>query len=157
MPKWPLQSQCDKFYGDPRGKNGAVNVAWEAANIVSITIPYRMTYAGKPVKTIRVHKKCAEAFKAAFDAIWEAAGKKQAIVDAWGASIFGGSYNYRLMRNSNRLSMHSYGCAVDLDPSKHPMRANSPKFCPEVIKAFYDVGAINLPKDRMHFQFAIVD
>ena len=155
--KVPKQSECDKFYGNPRGKNGRANTIWENAYLTSIKPPFTMTYAGKPITSIRIHRKCAVALSAALQAIWVASGKSQAKIDEWGASTFGGSYNYRLMRQSNRLSMHSYGCAIDLAPERFPMGKSSAKFVPEVIKAFAVQGAVNLPRDRMHFQFCLVD
>jgi hypothetical protein len=153
----PKQSECDKFYGNPRGANGHASAKWEAANLIPVIPPFKMFYADKPIKSIRFHKKAANALSAALQAIWLASGKSQAKIDEWGVSTFGGAYNYRLMRQSNRLSMHSYGCAIDLAPERFPMGKADKKFVPEVIKAFADQGAVNLPRDRMHFQFAIVD
>lgn len=153
----PKQSECDKFYGNPRGANGQANPKWEAANLVTVKPPFAMRYAGRPIKTIRIHKKCAIALSAALQAIWAASGKSQGKCDEWGVSTFGGSYNYRLMRQSNRLSMHSYGCAIDLAPDRFPMGRADKQFAAPVIQAFKDQGAVNLPRDRMHFQWAIVD
>ena len=164
MSNWPLQKDCNDFYGDPRNSDD-VTVAspeWESANLIYITPPYQMYYDGKPVKRIRVHKKCADAFMAAFNAIWVAADKDQKVVDQWGASVFGGSYNFRLMRTSNNLSMHSWGCAIDLDPERNGLGNQSPRFLqyPQVVKAFTDQGAIwggtwhGGGCDGMHFQFA---
>ena len=155
--KVPKQSECDKFYGNPRGKNAHANPVWEGVNLVYVKPPFKMFYAGKPITSIRIHRKCSGALYLALWAIWVASGKSQAKIDQWGVSTFGGSYNYRLMRQSNRLSMHAYGCAIDLAPERFPMGKTGAKFVPEVIKAFADQGAVNLPRDRMHFQFAIVD
>jgi hypothetical protein len=89
-----------------------------------------------------------------FSAIWIASGKSQKKIDAWGVSDFGGSFNFRLMRNSNTLSMHSYACAIDLAPQRFPMGQSAKHFAPEVVKAFADEGWINLKNDPMHFQAA---
>lgn len=162
MANWPLQSQCDTFYGNPRGRNGQASGTWEAANLTKVTPPFRITYAGKPIASIRVHKKCAESLARVFDAIWLAAGKNQKTVDAWGASVFGGSYNFRLMRGGNVLSMHSYGCAIDLDPARNGFHDKTPHFAdvPEVRKAFADEGWVWggswADPDGMHFQAARV-
>lgn len=156
MNDWPKQRDCDKFYGNPRGTGGMASAKWEAANIVRIIPPFRMTYAGLPVKSIRIHAKCAASLGRVFMAIWVASGKSQAVIDKWFVSIYGGSYNYRLKRNSNTLSMHAYGCAIDLAPNKYPMGTSKARFVAPVIKAFTDEGWVNLPKDLMHFQAAIV-
>lgn len=156
MNDWPKQKDCDTFYGNPRGKDGHASVTWEATKLVRITPPFRMTYAGKPIKTVTIHRKCADSLGRVFLAIWIAAGKDQTVIDRWFVSIFGGSYNYRLKRNSNTLSMHAYGCAIDLAPEKYPMGTSKAHFADPVLKAFKDEGWVNLPKDLMHFQCAIV-
>ena len=153
---WPLQSQCDTFYGNPRGSGGHADPSWEAANLVRVKVPFLMTYAGQPVSSVKIHRKCADSLSRVLTAILVSANHNQKLLDAWGASIFGGSYNFRLMRNSTHLSMHSYGCAIDLDPANHPMKMFSKPFVPQVVKAFTDEGWVNLPKDKMHFQAAIV-
>lgn len=156
--QWPKQSQCDKFYGNPRGKNGHANPKWEAANLVYVKLPigFGMMYEKTKVTQVRVHKKVADAVKAAFNALWLLSGKSAAKLKEWGISIFSGAYNFRLMRTSNRLSMHSYGIALDFDGGNRPLGSKK-FFPPEVIKCFTDQGATNLKNDPMHFQFAFVD
>ena len=161
---WPLQSQCDSFYGNPRGRNGQPSGVWESANLTRITSPFKMYFAGKPVQSIRINKKCADSLNRVFNAIWVSANKDQKTIDAWGVSTFGGSYNYRLMRGGNVLSMHSYGCAIDLDPARNGFHDQHPHFAnvPQVLKAFNDEGWVwggswaGRSKDGMHFQAARV-
>lgn len=161
---WPTQAECDQFYGNPRGKPGQPNPTWEAANIISIKPPYRMTYDGVPIKGIRIHRKCAASLLDALTGIWNAAGHDQAKVDEWGASIYGGAYNYRLMRGGTRLSMHSWGCAIDLDPARNGFRDPTPRFLqyPQVYRAFEAQGWTWGGRwkgdscDGMHFQAARV-
>lgn len=153
---WPLQADCDRYYGNPRGRNGQVSITWKAMNLTTVRPPFVMRYAGKPVKAITIHKKCAASLSRVLQAIWVASGKSQAQIDRWGVSIFGGSFNYRLMRGSSHLSMHSYGCAIDLAPNWFPMGHHDHTFVSQVIKAFADEGWENLPNDRMHFQAARV-
>lgn len=142
MNKWPLQKDCNAFYGNPKGANGLASAAWESANLTNVKPPFVMRYAGTPVKTIRVHKKCAESLLRVLNAIWIAAGKKQSVVDEWGVSTYGGAYNFRLMRGGTSLSMHSWGCAIDLDPARNGLGDPTPRFAnyPAVIKAFADEG-----------------
>ena len=153
---WPLQQNCDAFYGNPRGPNDHADAAWEAANLTRVIPPFKLYYAGKLVGSVKIHRKCADSLARVFAAIWVASGKSQAKIDEWGVSLFGGSYNFRLMRGSSHLSMHSYGCAIDLAPERFPMGSHAHLFAPEVIKAFADEGWQNLPNDRMHFQAARV-
>lgn len=161
---WPKQSQCDAYYGNPRGPRDASKVSqtWEAANLTTIKPPFRMTYDGKPISTIRIHKRCADSLLRVLNAIWIAAGRDQSVVDAWGVSIYGGAFNYRLMRGAGALSMHSYGCAIDLDPARNGFGDKTPHFAtvPEVLKAFADEGWTWGGKwskpDGMHWQAALV-
>lgn len=171
MSQWPLQRDCNAFYGNPSDPDdpSKPNPQWEAENLVFITPPFKMYYAGKEVKRIRFHKKCADAMLGVLNSLNKAADGDQGVLDNWGVSIFGGSYNYRLMRGGNSLSMHSWGCAIDLDPARNALGNNRPRFAmyPQVLKAFEDEGAIwggdwNGNKDTlderscdgMHWQFA---
>jgi hypothetical protein len=159
---WPQQRDCIAFYGDPRGRNGAASPKWEAANLTRLQPPFRMTYAGTPIKSLRIHRLCAQSLARVLLAIWEAAGRDQKKVDAWGASIYGGAYNFRLMRGGSSLSMHSYGCAIDLDPARNAFHDLSGHFheCPQVVAAFEAEGWTwggrwaGRSCDPMHFQAA---
>lgn len=141
-PAWPLQSQLDAFYGDPRGLNGRASPKWERANLTHIAPPFRMTYASKPINAITIHRKCSDSLSRVLAAIWEAAKHDQKVVDAWGASIFGGANCYRLMRGGSNLSTHSWACAIDLDPARNAFHDVTPHFAeaPQVLQAFADEG-----------------
>ncbi|MDE2383084.1 MAG: M15 family metallopeptidase [Alphaproteobacteria bacterium] len=154
MTIWPTQAGADGFYGNPRGRNGGPSWLWEVKSLVHLTPPFAMHYGGQPVSSFRIHRACAASLGRVLAAIHDAAGRDQATLDAWGVSTFGGSYNFRLKRNSNTLSMHAYGCALDLAPERFPMGRSKPTFCAPVLKAFADEGWVNLEHDRMHFQAA---
>jgi hypothetical protein len=93
MPQWPSQSDVlsnRSIYGDPRGRDRTrMSPAWEAANITTIVPPFRMTYAGTPIKRIRVHKHCAASLSKVLQNLLNAANGKQATLDHWGVSIYG--------------------------------------------------------------------
>ncbi len=154
MIDWPKQSEADAFYGNPRGPDGKAAMLWKAQNLTHVTPPFAMHFMGTPVAHITIHRKCADSLLRVLQAIWLASGQEQRKIDAWGVSEFGGSFNFRRMRGSNHLSMHAYGCAIDLAPQRFPMGRTSPRFCDEVLKAFAAEGWVNLPRDRMHFQAA---
>lgn len=161
---WPKQADCDKFYGNPRGADpSGPSAAWELENLTYIVPPYKMFYDKRPVSRLRVHKKCGAALSEALNNILKAANGDQKLIDHWGASVYGGGYLYRLKRSGTTLSMHSYGCAIDLDPANNGFRDPTPRLAqfPQVVKAFKDVGAVwggdwKNNTDGMHFQFAIV-
>ena len=160
--QWPVQAHCDAFYGNPRGGGGEASGKWVTENLTHIHPPFVMTYDGQPVKTIVIHKKCAASLLRVLNAIWEAAGRDQATANRWGVSIYAGSYVYRVKRGSSSLSMHAYGCAIDLDPARNGFHDQTPNFAahPEVIKAFEDEGWEwggrwhGRSCDGMHFQAA---
>ncbi len=160
MPVWPKQSECDAYYGDPRGKNGQASAKWESANLVKVPVPWRMVAAWDKnilISSIRVHKECAQSLSSVLFRIWDATGDQDTI-EHWGMDKFGGGYNYRLMRGGSRLSMHSYGCAVDFDPARNGMGDKTPHFanCPEVVAAFkaegWAWGGDWSNPDGMHFE-----
>lgn len=151
MSIWPSQSEVlanRSVYGDPRGKDKTrMSAKWEAANIVYIVPPFRMTYAGSPVKRIRVHRHCSESLGRVLQNLLDAASKvepkaAQKVLDHWGVSIFGGVVMYRLMRGGSSLSIHSYGAAIDLDPVRNGLADRTPRFAefPEVLAAFKAEG-----------------
>lgn len=119
MTVWPKPTREDliNFYGDPDANNdGKPDVKWESLNLTYVTPPYPMywSWSGQPAKRIKVHKKCADALETALKQIG-ACYTEQAIKDHQ-LDQCGGAYNFRLMRGGNSLSMHSYGCAIDLAP-----------------------------------------
>jgi D-alanyl-D-alanine carboxypeptidase len=162
-PKWPLQVNRNQFYGNPALPNGKLNPAWEAANIVRVNIPWKAVLAWDTdavVKTIRIHRLCAQSLQRILDAIWAAAGKKQATIEAWGMHLYGGAFEFRLQRGGNTLSSHSWACAIDWDPGRNALGDTTPNFAnvPAVLKAFTDEGWIwggtwSRP-DGMHWQAA---
>lgn len=111
----------NKFFGDPRGRNGQVNRKWFAANVVKWVPPYPLFYSdGKrtPLKTLYLHKKVIDCFNAAFTEVknnFTPAEIKENHLD-----ISGGTFNYRLQRGGSSLSVHSWGIAIDMDPARNP-------------------------------------
>lgn len=167
MSAWPKQSAMSSFYGNPdTNHDGQADAAWEAANLVSIKSPYRMVLAwdvSRTVSTIRVHKKCADSLLRVLTAIKAHYGTQEAI-DAARMHLYGGCYNFRLMRGGSSLSIHSWGAAIDLDPERNGLgvKYNSAKgmMPAPVIAAFAAEGWVWGGKwsrpDGMHFQAAIV-
>ena len=172
MTTWPRQSQCDAFYGNPRGKGGAVaSSKWTRENLVWIKPPFKMAMV-KPVTQFPVHRRCREATLEWLAGIWKSAGQKQSTIHAWGMDVFSGSYVFRPMRGLQALSMHSYGCAMDWDAPRNAMHDRTPHFGEReihdaVVKPFLRLGgtwggdwdgdgatADERRCDGMHFQWA---
>lgn len=159
MSQWPKDTMTAKiaFYGDPRGPHG-VDPKWQAANLIRITPPFQMSYAGQPIKTITVHKKIANAVQAALGDILAACGGDQEKVDRTGASDWGGCFNYRVIAGSSNLSNHSFGCAIDLSPRTNGFNTGNGTINSIVVDAFKRQGAFwggdyKGRTDPMHFEF----
>lgn len=151
------QEQLLKKYGTPN-KGGA-------GYLTTINLPYPMflnwatdTYVNK----ISCHKLIADKLLAVFTDILKTYGidkiKELQIDD------FGGCFNYRLMRGGTQLSVHSWGCAIDLDPDRNLLKETSktarfarPEYKP-MIDIFYKHGFESLGREKnydyMHFQIA---
>lgn len=158
MPTWPKDTMNAKvaFYGDPRGPDG-VNKKWFSNNVVRVVPPWKMLYAGKPISSLAFHKKCAPALTAALDEIWEACGKDKKVIEKNGLQEFGGSFSYRLIRDSSAISNHSFAIAIDLAPSGNPLGVKKGKMPAFAVKAFKNQGFrwggdYKGRKDWMHFE-----
>ena len=163
MPHWPSQtvSALTKFYGNPVEKHGQSNKTWEKNNLVLVPVPYRMVLAwddSKPVKSILIHKKCATSLSIILKAILGEYGSQGAIEDA-GMDLFGGSYSYRPIAGSHRLSCHAWGCAIDLDPEHNAIGSRKWSMPADVVSIFEAQGWTwggrwKHRPDPMHFQAA---
>lgn len=158
MPDWPRQRDCDAFYGNPRGSGGGhVSEKWYAAHIVVIPLPFVMHMGVTRITRISIHKLCAESLSRVLAAV----GRRQA--ELCGDDMaFDGSYNYRAMRGARALSMHAYGCALDIDAGHNPFRKRAMRFnrrsvwVEEFERENWVWGGRWKSPDGMHFQAARV-
>jgi hypothetical protein len=146
------QSQLIAKYGTPN-KDGI-------GYIIQIVLPYPMYYDGKKVTKISCHKLVADKLLAIFNDILDFYGQ-EAIHDLK-IDDYGGCFNYRLMRGGTKLSVHSWGCAIDLNPSRNLLKETSKtarfarmEYKP-MIDIFYKHGFESLGREKnydwMHFQ-----
>jgi len=168
MPVWPLQKDCDSFYGNPRGRGGGAKSSnqWESQNLVAIHCPWQL-YNDENVKqkinSFRMHRKVEESLMRILNKAWEEIWHKdQALVEKDNMHRFSGSFVYRNIRGSSRLSMHAYGCAIDFAANLMPLGSkwDEKKGPPKAfIKLFEDEGWVwggewTSRPDPMHFQAA---
>ena len=145
MNNWPHQRDVKTFYGNPdTNGDGVADRAWEDAYLVKVFPPFGMVLAwdtSQRVTSIRVHKKCADSLSRVLAQL-ALRFPTQALIDAARINLFGGSYSFRMKRGGTTLSMHSYACAIDLDPANNGMgekwRGDGSMIHPLVIAAFKD-------------------
>ncbi len=137
--------------------------AGEENNLVSIQLPYPMKLAWDTktvVNSIRCHKLVATDLSNVFKDILTTYGLTK--IQELGIDLFGGCYNFRLMRGGNSLSRHSWGIAIDLDPNRNTLKETKktarfakPEY-KDMIDIFYKHGFISYGVegdfDWMHFE-----
>jgi hypothetical protein len=156
MTDWPHDDQLSlmRFYGRP----GQVAMA-------NVMVPWHMIYAEPPhphIPHFLMHVKCVAAMNRILQNIWDHYEQSQQAIEHIGMNIWGGAYNPRKIRGSNRWSVHAWAAAVDFDPDHNEMSypPHPPhKMAQPVIDAFKAEGAFwggdfSYRKDPMHFQFA---
>lgn len=149
-------------------------------NLTVITIPYPMRLAWdteKIVLRMQCHKLASISFLAVFTDLLAFYGIDK--IKELGIDLFGGCVNFRPMRGTENkyeaavkvgntklaatyLSKHSWGTAIDLDPSRNTLKETSktarfakPEY-KEMIDIFYKHGFIGLGREQnrdwMHFE-----
>ena len=168
MEAWPLQDEnsMNAFYGNPDPqKDGRPDLKWEAANIVRIVPPFPMFLAWNPttpLKTIAIHKRCSLSLLRALVGLSKAMPPSD--LEKHHLNRYGGAYHFRAMRGHDRLSIHSWGAAIDIAPDLNPLGreyASAPRMMPmPAIKAFeaegWLCGYLWNRADAQHFQAARV-
>ncbi len=142
---WPSQSQAalQGFYGKPG----------DESQIVSIDVTgLGVKFDGKPVRSMRIHHKCAESLLRVLREI--AASPFRYVLGE-----YAGTYNNRPMRGGTLPSLHARGAAIDLMPDTNrnrqhwPTSANMPI---EVMEMFAREGWLSAGaawgRDSMHFE-----
>jgi uncharacterized protein (UPF0335 family) len=71
MINWPKQSECDAFYGNPRGRGGAVvSPSWSARSLVMLAPPFKMAMGKIAITRFPVHRRCKDAVAAWLETVW---------------------------------------------------------------------------------------
>ena len=128
-----------------------------------IKVPYPMYLAwDKTIKVTKIscHKLIADKLTAVFAEILSHYGLEK--IHELGIDIYGGCFCYRKTRGGNKISRHSWGVAIDLDPERNSLKMtfNEARFSKEEYKPLLDIfsrhGFINygvlLNYDAMHFE-----
>lgn len=140
------------FYGKP----------WENSQLLTgVPCPWQLFYDGQPWNhPIRFHVKAAPYLEQALNEIWDKAGHDNQSDLLEHVAHFSGSYNYRPVRGSSRLSTHAFGASIDFDAQRLPLGKAVPasEMPQEVVTAFDNAGftwggRFRGRKDVMHFQW----
>jgi len=95
---WPLQHDCDSFYGNPRAGN-VYNVSWAKENLIAVHCPWVLNMGinsqGESfhLPLITVHKKCADALTRVLNFIWDGVGHSQEKINQLHYARFDGFFN----------------------------------------------------------------
>lgn len=157
LPKiWPDQREVrsnKSIFGKPGNNLAAIDLAY----------PMRLSWdLNTTVLRMTVNVACAEEVKAIFKETLDYYGYEQ--IKRLGLDLFGGCYNNREVRGGSALSMHAYGCAIDLDPDENQLKwgRDKAKLATPECEAFWRIveshGGVSLGRNKnydwMHFQFA---
>jgi hypothetical protein len=167
----------NEVFGNPANPGGSLNHAWYHASIVMAAPPsgWQLYYQASetsltPIKGISIHHLLQDSFTQSLQSIWAYAVQQiggspgdDAVRD-WlhnlRLDITGGGFNFRPnTSNSAVLSMHSYGIAIDWDPSHNPRQKPLTKTLPDWWYAIWNQngwtdGRHFSTPDPMHIQFA---
>ncbi len=150
-------TSATKYYGkpNPTGKG----------YLVTIDLPFPMITSwnrSEIVTRIQCHKSIADRLKKALSDILCHYGLDE--IKRLGINVYGGCFNYRLMRGGTEPSKHSWGIAIDLDPERNSLHATSDtaQFARPEYKAMIDIfylnGFISLGREKnydwMHFEIS---
>jgi hypothetical protein len=115
---WPLQRDCNAFYGNP-GNSPSQWAAWEKAHLVNVACPWTIRMGKSVVSHIEIHKLAAASLTRVLGSIWDAVGHDQSAIETLHYDQYSGSYNQRPMRGGTMRSMHGFGVAIDWDDQEN--------------------------------------
>ena len=135
-------------------EDGRLDPQWESKHLRRTPLPFPIPLSWDPSQSVTklyCHKKLVEIFPEVFAKV-EKKGLKSKI------RTFGGCYNYRPKRTSGKLSTHSWGIGIDLNPETNP-QGKPGDMHPDIVEIFQEFGFkwggdwSGKSKDPMHFQF----
>jgi len=133
---------------------GTLDPRWESDQLARAAIPFPIPLSWDPAKQVRniyCHKKLVAVLPSVFEDI-----DRKGLRDRM--RTYGGCFNFRGKRTSNKLSVHSWGIAIDLNPETNGMGAAG-DMPPEIVAVFESFGFTwggrwpGRSKDPMHFQY----
>ena len=163
---WPheVTAELEAFYGAfELGADGKPTAAWESNNLTTFLAPYPLTLSwdlSKVAKRVKCHKNVATSLESILAAILAHYGSLDEVKKAR-MHLYGGCYEFRNIGGSHKLSLHSYGVAIDLDPQNNPRGKPYQEGAGMMPHAVIDIfkaegwkwgGSFSTTPDCMHFQ-----
>ena len=136
------------------GTDGQLEARWQMDYLERVPLPFPLRMSWDPARTIlqmTCHRRLTSIFAAAFARIQER-GLQPKITS------FGGCFAFRPQRAGNKLSTHSWGIAIDLNPETNP-QGSAGNMDPGIVEIFRFAGFEwggdwpGKARDPMHFQF----
>ena len=127
---------------------------WQTDFLVRVPLPFAIPLCWDKSRTVNqmiCHKLLAGIFTDVFGRL-QNAGLQEKITS------FGGCFSFRAQRTGTRLSAHSWGIAIDLNPETNA-QGTAGNMDPGVVRIFRDAGFDwggdwqGRSQDPMHFQF----
>ena len=127
---------------------------WQAEFLTRITLPFPLTLSWDKSRTVTqmtCHKLLGAVFTEVFARV-QSANVQEKI------NTFGGCFSFRPQRTGTKLSAHSWGIAIDLNPETNA-QGTAGNMDSGVVKIFRDAGFQwggdwqGRARDPMHFQF----
>jgi hypothetical protein len=133
LPQALLKQQFGEFAYRPNGGDDVVlDSEWFDENIVTVTLPL--------LGLFRCHRAIVPALEEAMDQIIEAGLSGE--ISRSDFQVAGGCYNSRLIRGGDKggaLSRHSWGVAIDINPSSNPYGGRVDMH-PKIVEIFHSLG-----------------
>ena len=109
--EWPLEKDARAFYGEPGTRQ------------VKVAVPWTLRLAWEPQTTIKAIS-CHELVAGSLERVLGNVRREytDAQLESIGANLYGGCLNVRPMRGGTRMSMHSWGIAIDWDPARNRLK-----------------------------------
>ena len=134
--------------------DGTLDPKWESAYLARARLPFAIPLSWEPsrmVRSVYCHSHLAELFVEVFTAL-DAEGLRGAI------RTYGGCFSYRSKRSHTKLSTHSWGISIDLNPESNwpGGKGDMDEAVVNVFRRFgFEWGGdwSYRSRDPMHFQF----
>lgn len=136
------------------GNDGRLATAWQLDFLDRLDLPFPLRLSWDPARTITrmmCHRRMTRIIASVFDCIQERALQST-------ITSFGGCFAFRPQRTGSKLSAHSWGIAIDLNPESNPQGSGG-NMDAELVEIFCQAGFQwggdwnSKNRDPMHFQF----